>query len=360
MMKSIPPRPSAGRRSVTVVIPCYNYGHYLPGAVRSALDQRDIDVDVIIVDDASPDGSAQIAREMAAGDERIRVVSHERNAGHIRTYNDGLARADGDFVTLVSADDLIATDALTRSAALMDAFPSVGLVYGRVETFDEVVPESRSSSATGWYVWPGDEWAESVFAAGSNVIKSPEAVVRRTVMQSTGLYDPAHPHAGDLQMWLRIAAVADIGYVAGCTQAFYRQHANNMHAAVFGTDQVHGMMTDLRHRLDAFTTAAEAFSDGSDLTDRVRRAEGREAMDLAARAYVWGLTESWPVEELIAFAYECDPGVGDTPAGRALRRRQRWGRRLSRKNPFFIVRERLLRRQDVERARRIERSGLPI
>ncbi len=124
------PRPLTGRPTVTVVIPCYNYGHYLAEAVHCALDQNGVDVEVIIVDDASPDGSGQVAQRLADADPRVEAILHETNAGHIRTYNDGLAKARGDFVALVSADDLLTRDCLTRAAALMETHPRVGFVYG--------------------------------------------------------------------------------------------------------------------------------------------------------------------------------------------------------------------------------------
>src|SRR5690349_18044495 len=89
---------------VSVVIPCYRYGSYLPAAVASALDQSGLELEVIVVDDASPDDSADIARSLADADPRVQVIVHEQNAGHIRTYNDGLARATGDYLVLLSAD----------------------------------------------------------------------------------------------------------------------------------------------------------------------------------------------------------------------------------------------------------------
>ena len=104
------PRPVAPARrpSVTVVVPCYNYGHYLPRALATVLEQPGVDVDAIVIDDASPDGSGAVVRELAAGDERIRAIVHERNCGHIATYNEGLEQATGDYVVLMSADDALA------------------------------------------------------------------------------------------------------------------------------------------------------------------------------------------------------------------------------------------------------------
>ena len=358
-MQTLSPSVLATRPLVTVVIPCYNYGHFLPQAVDSALDQDGVDVEVIIVDDASPDGSVEVARGLADRDSRVRVIAHTTNKRHILTYNDGLAEAAGDYVVLLSADDLLTRNSITRAVALMEAHPGVGLVYGPVVVFDETVPEIADAAAPNWLVWEGRDWARRLFASGVNVIKSPEAIVRGSILRQVGLYDPEHPHAGDLQMWLRIAAVADVGYLPDTVQALYRQHDQNMHSAVFATDQAQGMITDLQHRLDAFTTAATSFPNAEELVASIRRAEAVEAMDLASRASVWGLTSSWPVPALLAFARDCDPSIDGTPAGRAYRRRRVLGTRLSRKNPFFVVRERALSRRVTASERRTAEVGVP-
>jgi glycosyltransferase involved in cell wall biosynthesis len=82
-------KPLQGRPLVSVVIPCYNYGHFLPEAVASVLEQPDVDVEVIIVDDASTDHSAEVAESLTS-DPRVGLVRHKVNQGHIATYNDGL------------------------------------------------------------------------------------------------------------------------------------------------------------------------------------------------------------------------------------------------------------------------------
>src|SRR4029079_17735868 len=106
------PRPLRSRPRVSVVIPCYRYGHFLPECVRSVLDQDGVDVDVTVIDDASPDDSAEAGRRLAAEDARVRTIVHATNQGHILTYNEGLAAAGGEYVVLLSADDLLAPGAL--------------------------------------------------------------------------------------------------------------------------------------------------------------------------------------------------------------------------------------------------------
>src|ERR1700738_5097729 len=108
--------------SVSVVIPCYNYGHFLEEAVGSALTGQDgVDVRVLIIDDASPDDSAQQAHRIAAADPRVEVRVHETNKRHIATYNEGLLEwADGVYVALLSADDRLAPGAPGRAGAPLD------------------------------------------------------------------------------------------------------------------------------------------------------------------------------------------------------------------------------------------------
>ena len=113
---------------VDVIIPCYRYAHYLGAAVRSVLSQSHRDVRILIIDDASPDDTAAVAAALAAGDSRISVARHAENRGHIATYNEGLAWAEGDYVVLLSADDMLAPGALRRAVAVLEARPDVALV----------------------------------------------------------------------------------------------------------------------------------------------------------------------------------------------------------------------------------------
>ncbi|WP_415857389.1 glycosyltransferase, partial [Sinomonas sp. G460-2] len=239
-------RPHASRLLVSVVVPCYNYGRYLPAAVASALDQPGIDVEVIIVDDASTDGSADVAERLAATDSRVTLVRHERNQGHIATYNDGLARVAGELVVLLSADDLLAPGALTRAAALFEARPEVGLVYGRVVEFSDAsaVSTARIGARGSWTIWRGREWIGLATWRGRNFILSPEAVVRTSALRRAGGYNPELPHSGDLEYWLRVAAGSAVGRINGPVQAFYRVHGGNMHALRFAS-----AAADLRHRV---------------------------------------------------------------------------------------------------------------
>ena len=325
------PKPLIGPRpTVSVVVPCYNYGHFLPDAVASVLDQDGVDADVIIVDDASPDGSAAIAQGLASRDPRVRLVAHARNKGHIATYNDGLELVAGEFCVLMSADDRLAPGALQRAASLMRHHPEVGLVYGTAVDFVEVPPAVRGSMHA-WALWSGAEWFEMRAKAGTNVIRSPEVVLRSSVQQAIGGYRQELPHSGDLEMWLRAASMAGIARIVGGAQAFYRVHAQNMHNAVFERLSARGMLVDLEQRRLAFEFGVQCargrLADADRLGALARKTLATEALMLASRAYWWGHQGDWPVDALQQFATDVDPGSSHSPAARVLGRAVRFGRR---------------------------------
>lgn len=316
--------------SVSVVIPCYRYGHFLADCVRSVLDEQPgVDVRVLIIDDASPDDSAERARELAAADPRISVAVHETNKGHIATYNEGLLEwADGDYCVLLSADDRLTPGALVRATALLDAHPSVGFVYGHPLTFQDgsALPQARGADwqPGQWAVRPGLWWLRRRFRSAEGCITSPEVVMRTSVQKRIGGYDPALPHSGDIEMWMRAAAVAGVGHIRGADQAYYRRHGANMSAVDFG-----GQLDDLRQRRAAFESVLVKCGDALPAADawaaQMRRKLARQALRRAVRAYDKGLTGTVPVTELVAFAEDCWPEYQRLPEYAGLRVRRAVG-----------------------------------
>jgi glycosyltransferase involved in cell wall biosynthesis len=316
-MRFVRPKPLTQAPRVSVVIPCYNYGHFLPLAVDSVLSQTGLDVDVLIVDDASPDGSGDVAREIAAREPRVAVLQHETNKGHLTTYNDGLSAVTGKYVVLLSADDLLAPGSLARSVALLEAFPSVGMTYGFTRAF-ETEPVVWSTKLRSWSIWSGDAWIERICRNGGNTVINPEVVMRRDLLDDLNGYDMDLPMTADMDLWLRAAQRADVGRINGPDIAYYRVHGANMHLNRFA-----GIITDLRARAD---TAARLFGEGRSARDDelhriVRRAIAREAIDLAAAAYDQGIADEVPVEEFAALARELCPSIVSSWRWRLLSRR---------------------------------------
>jgi hypothetical protein len=284
-----------------VVIPCYNYGRFLDQCLASVFDSGGLDIDVIIVDDASPDGSVAVAREIAERDPRVRVIEHHTNSGHIATYNEGLAAAEGEYVMLLSADDLLAPGALTRSAALLQAHPEIGMVYGFSRRFTDETPPPPRDTLRSWSLWDGPEWVAKVCRTVSNPIYTPEVLMRTSVMRELVGYDARLPHAADFHLWLRAGTRAGIGRVNGVDQAFYRVHGSNMHVS-----QYSGAVRDIQERHQTleilFAEDGHLLPDAAGLRTDSLRALAREALILACQPYEHGM----PADELKDQAEQLD------------------------------------------------------
>jgi glycosyltransferase involved in cell wall biosynthesis len=276
---------------VSVVIPCYNYGHYLAESVGSVCQQQDgVSKEVIIVDDASPDGSGDVAEEIAANNPNVSVIRHRKNRGHIATYNHGISEATGDYIVLLSADDLLTPGSLARATALMESEPSVGFVYGHVLEHSGDPRPLPNTHARGWAIWSGQDWVKRRFRTSRNVIRTCEVVMRARVQREIGDYRPELPQLGDFDMWLRAAAVADVGYILGADQAFYRIHGSNMHATTHEGRYLSGVVRDLQERRLTFELLRDSAPAPEDYV-AAQRTLSIEALRVVRRAYSFGTTD---------------------------------------------------------------------
>jgi cellulose synthase/poly-beta-1,6-N-acetylglucosamine synthase-like glycosyltransferase len=352
------PELDAGRRPrVSIIIPCFNYGHYLAEAVDSALAQASVDPEVIIVDDASTDDSAEIAERYAREDQRVSVVRHRTNTGHVQAFNDGLNEASGEFIVRLDADDLLTPGSVARAVALFDAFPSVGLVYGHPRHFTAEVPAAARTTVRGWRVWAGRDWVAYRCSQGVNCITTPEAVIRASVLQSIGGLNTALRFAQDMEMWLRTASVSDVGRVLGADQAFHRDHPASM-SATSGS----GRLLDLQERATVFDVLFAGpggrLHDAAELHRTARRVLAAEALTYAYHAYDRGRTGTVDVETYADFALATYPEARSLRQWRALQRRRKVGAPLARLAPVFVASAIWRRLQWRAVHRRWQRTGV--
>lgn len=240
--------------SVDIVVPCYNYAHFLEGCVSSVLSQRDVEVRVLILDDASPDNTAEIGETLAQSDPRVTYLRNEENLGLIGTANRGLLDwAEADYVLLLSADDLLTPGSLARATSIMEAHADVHMVFGRAllisDDFEssDIPPEDQDAQVQ---LISGHDFIRRNFTHG-NPVPSPAAVLRTRVQKELGGYLPQFAHTSDMEMWMRFAAHGSIGVIK-TLQACYRIHDTSMSAP-----RVNRAISDREERLEACAYAVE-------------------------------------------------------------------------------------------------------
>jgi GT2 family glycosyltransferase len=119
--------------SVSIVIPCYNYGRFLCEAIESALGQTRAADEVVLIDDGSTDCTPQVIARFA-GHASVRAI-HQANQGAIATFNRGIEASRGDFFVLLSADDRLDPRFLERTAPLLAADPRAAFAYTAYRVF---------------------------------------------------------------------------------------------------------------------------------------------------------------------------------------------------------------------------------
>ena len=291
---------------VDVIVPCYKYGHFLRECVGSALGQNGVEVRVLIIDDCSPDDSARVGAELAAADGRVEFRRHAVNRGHIATYNEGLEWARGDYLLLLSADDVLTPGAFARAARLMDAHPEVSFSFGRAITTDR--PDFLGHPGAFEYrhkVLSGADFWDMSCVGASNIVSTPTAVVRTTLQHKVGGYRKELPHTGDLEMWMRLAAHGSVG-VLDADQAFYRVHGQNMHKQTF--PEAVAVLEQHRLAFDfLFREHGDRFEDRNRLERKALRALALGAVRRAGKLFEQG--ERSCCERLLEEARKIFPDV---------------------------------------------------
>lgn len=204
--------------SVSVVIPCYNLGEYLPEAVESVRQQSRLPLEIIIVDDGSTDAETlQVLRHYAELDPTTITVYHKANGGASAARNYGISRARGEYIFCFDADDIVLPTYLAESTARLDADPKLGIVATHIEYF-----------GTRHGIWPPQDYRPHSLLWRNQIPGC--AVFRKICWQQAGGYKDLKA-CQDWEFWLSI--VEEHGWQwAVVPQALhrYRQRADSISA----------------------------------------------------------------------------------------------------------------------------------
>ncbi len=115
---------------VSIIIPTYNRGYIIADALNSVLNQSYRNIEVIVVDDASSDGTEELVKSF--GDGRISYIRHDANRGEAGATNTGILRSRGEFITFLDSDDEIFPEKISRQVGIMEDEPGLGACFTSV------------------------------------------------------------------------------------------------------------------------------------------------------------------------------------------------------------------------------------
>jgi glycosyltransferase involved in cell wall biosynthesis len=215
------------RPLVSICIPTYNGEKWLRDCLNSALAQTYDQLEILILDDVSRDETVSIARSF--NDARIHVSINRQNRGLVGNWNESVRLAQGSLIKFLFQDDTLYPECIEKMVEVFAAHPHLGLVFARrdivvepdapAELAQELLSnycEPHLKFATLKEVTPGRELFAEHFRSGlylSCIAEPPSTLIRKTVFQELGLFNPRLHQICDIEMWLRIMFFYDIGFV---------------------------------------------------------------------------------------------------------------------------------------------------
>ena len=242
-MPSVVPSTSGQLPLVSCLMPAFNYGAYIGGAIESALaqDYPADRIEIVVVDDGSTDGTPEIVKRYG---DRVRYLRKE-NGGINSAINRAMAECRGELIAFLDADDEWLPTKVSRQVDFMLRHPDAGLVYGDLEVIDADGALAHPSfwSACGMQPVRGRVLADLLVR---NQVTGGSMMVRAEHLDR---FHPMPPEAAWVDWWiaLRVAEVAEIDYVAEPNYR-YRLHGSNTNFGATGERLVRALERELTFR----------------------------------------------------------------------------------------------------------------
>lgn len=186
---------NAGQPLVTIVIPNFNHAPYLAAAIQSVLDQTYANVEIVVVDDGSTDNSRDVAASFA---DQIKII-HQVNRGLSEARNSGIRAAQGTYIGLLDADDMLEPDYLKTLTTMLSTTPSAhGVICGYrfVDEQNRPLPQIESRRLQEDELYP-------LLLRGNFLV--PESILlHRQCYEDVGPFDPSLSACEDWDMWLSV------------------------------------------------------------------------------------------------------------------------------------------------------------
>ena len=211
---------------VSVLIPSYNQENVIEQTVMSALTQNYDNLEVVVSDDASADGTPQILREIQGKyPERLKIFLHQTNLGVTKNHTRGLLECGGDFIAFQDGDDLFLPGKIKKQVEFMRKYPDCTISFHDVDVFDSETGETL-------YLWSQRfgrrEGGIYELVRYGNYLSSVSVMVRRIHLPEYG-YDDRIRIGSDWLLWLEtLSRGKGKIYYLDEILARYRRHAGNL------------------------------------------------------------------------------------------------------------------------------------
>ncbi len=207
---------------ISICIPTYNRKEYVSQALQSALDQKYENLEIVVVDDGSSDGTQELVRGFE--DLRIRYFRNEVNRGRPYTRNRCIDEARGEFLLWLDDDDVLQENIVEEYVGLLQEYPDVQILYGALKRF-----QSDAMMVDPQDFYQNNKTLLNILLTGGCPLPNPGTMVKKELYEKFGKYDEEFLRAQDYEFWSRVVLKASIKKYNGVS-CHYRVHENNISA----------------------------------------------------------------------------------------------------------------------------------
>ena len=211
---------------ISIIVPLYNYKHYIVDNIKSIVQQSYKDWELIIVDDGSTDNPLEVIKPFLSN--KVKYIRKENNEGYGSAKNTGIQHCSGEYIVVLDADDMLIDRSLELRINYMLKHNCEWLHAKALEFHDKKPYEFKSVKRKS------DKRLSKVLKTGNykNVwrcIHAQTVMVKKTVYKIVGLYDESFLSMGDKEMWARILHHVGPPRFLNKNVVYYRQHNSQMH-----------------------------------------------------------------------------------------------------------------------------------
>lgn len=217
--------------TVSACLLTYRRAEVLPRTVGDLLAQTYTDFELVINDDCSPDGTADVCRDFERRDPRVRYFRNERNLRYAGNQNAAIGRARGKYVAFIHDGDRYSPRLLERWVAAMETCPTAALVFNSVNVLDHDGNVVRGYDHGYPACTPGLEFYDHMLTSLHSPIFG-IVMARRDALLAAGPFDESMPVLADIDMWFRLLLKGDVAYVPERLYSIYPREADHPNARV--------------------------------------------------------------------------------------------------------------------------------
>ncbi|MHC1783419.1 MAG: glycosyltransferase family 2 protein [Anaerolineaceae bacterium] len=198
---------------ISIVTPSFNQAKFLEETMLSVLNQQGVEIEYIVVDGGSSDGSREIIEKYAG---RLAWWVSEKDRGQTDAINKGFSRATGEILAWLNSDDIYQPGAVKAAVDYLANNPDIGMVYGDANFIDA---EGREIGR-----FPADQTDYQKLRRGYVHIPQQAAFFRAELWRKVAPLDPSFFFAMDYDLWTRLARISRFKYLPGSLWASFRLH----------------------------------------------------------------------------------------------------------------------------------------